>query len=64
MENPKIPGRIQMERSSRWKFSGKKVVPFDVLPFYKECQQVHRNKPAMSGAGSPSCRPESVQLNL
>ena len=28
-----------------------------------KCQQVHSNKP-MSGAGSPSCRPESVQLNL
>ena len=28
-----------------------------------KCQQVHSNKP-MSGAGSPSCRPGSVQLNL
>ena len=30
---------------------------------YIKCQKVHSNKP-MSGAGSPSCRPGSVQLNL
>ena len=33
MENPEIPGRIQMERFIRWKFSEKKVIPFEVLPF-------------------------------
>ena len=33
MENPQIPGRIQMDGSSRSKFSGKKVIPFEVLPF-------------------------------
>ena len=30
---------------------------------YLKCQQNHSNKP-VSGAGSPSCRPGSVQLNL
>ena len=30
---------------------------------YIKCQQVHSNKP-MNGAGSPSGRPGSVQLNL
>ena len=30
---------------------------------YIKYQQVHSNEP-MSGAGSPSCRPGSVQLNL
>ena len=34
MENPEIPGRIQMERFIRWKFSEKKVIPFEVLPFF------------------------------
>ena len=28
-----------------------------------KCQKVHSNKP-MSGAGTPNCRPGSVQLNL
>ena len=30
---------------------------------YLKCLKNHSNKP-MSGAGSPSCRPGSVQLNL
>ena len=33
MENPGISGRIQMDCSSRRKFSGKKVIPFEVIPF-------------------------------
>ena len=31
--------------------------------WYLKCQQNHSNKP-ISGAGSPSCRPGSVQLNV
>ena len=34
MENPEISGRIQMERFIPMEISGKKVIPFDVLPFF------------------------------
>ena len=33
MENPKIPGRIQMERFIPVEIFRKKVIPFEVLPF-------------------------------
>ena len=33
MENSEIPRRTQMDGSSWWKFSGKKVIPFEILPF-------------------------------
>jgi len=33
MENMEIPGRIQMERFIRVDIFGKKVIPFEVLPF-------------------------------
>ena len=36
---------------------------YNRAPKYIKCQQAHSNKP-MSGAGSPSCRPGSVQLNV
>ena len=49
-----------------FELNGLKVTKVGVVqPFflYLKCQQNHSNKP-MSGAGSPSCRPGSVQLNL
>ena len=33
MENPEIPGRIQMERFILVEIIRKKVIPFEVLPF-------------------------------
>ena len=33
MENPEIPGRIQMERFLPVEIFRKKVIPFEVLPF-------------------------------
>ena len=45
------------------KTKSQQSVVFQGLYTYIKCQQVHSNKP-MSGAGSPSCRPGSVQLNL
>ena len=34
MENPEISGKeVKWNYSFRWKFSGKKVIPFEVLPF-------------------------------
>ena len=33
MENPEIPGRIQMERFIPLEVFRKKVIPFEVLPF-------------------------------
>ena len=33
MENPEIPGRIQMERFIPEEIFRKKVIPFEVLPF-------------------------------
>ena len=35
MENPKIPGRIQMEWFIPVEVFRKKVIPFEVLPFYR-----------------------------
>ena len=31
----KFRGEFKWNGSSRWKFSGKKVIPFEVLPFYR-----------------------------
>ena len=33
MENPEIRGEFKWSGSPRWKFSGKKGIPFEVLPF-------------------------------
>ena len=34
MENPEISGKeVKWNYSFQWKFSGKKVIPFEVLPF-------------------------------
>ena len=35
----KFRGEFKWSGSSRWKFSGKKVIPFEVLPFFR----FHRN---------------------
>ena len=41
MENPEIPGRIQMERFIPVEIFRKKVIPFEVLPF----SRFYRNDP-------------------
>ena len=42
MENPEIPGRIQMERFIPVEIFRKKVIPFEVLPFpvFKETNEI------------------------
>ena len=35
MENPEIPGRIQMERFIPVEIFRKKVIPFEELPFFR-----------------------------
>ena len=35
MENQEIPGRIQMERFTPVEVFRKKVIPFEVLPFFR-----------------------------
>ena len=41
-ENSVIPGRIQMDGSSQWNIFGKKVIPFEVLPF-SHFYRIYRN---------------------
>ena len=63
MENPEIPGRIQMERFIPLTFCGKEVIPFEVLPFSSFYRNDRKFLYHLSGLLVPaSCREKAENL--